>query len=818
MQLLSHHTNWGQFSVIFVRMNSLFIKRFQFLIGFFMLFGYAEAQKKVSISGYIREKSSGEMLSGATIYLYPSKIATFSNTYGFYSITLASNVPQKIYVKEPGFQLDSADWDAQNDTFKSFGLNLIPENEDVEKLEEVTVVTKKSTLADKVEMSKIDIPVNQIKDIPALFGEKDVLKVIQLLPGVQKGGEGQSGIYVRGGGPDQNLLILDEATVYNASHLFGFFSVFNGDALRSVELTKGGFPARYGGRLSSVIDLNMKEGNNQRYVGEVGIGLISSRFTFEGPIKKGKSSFMISGRRTYIDLLAQPIIYAQTGGNAGYYFYDMNAKFNYILSEKDKLFVSGYFGRDNFYASTNEGNSKSDFSFGWGNRTLTGRWNHQFNSRLFSNLSILHSHYDLSIDAIESNGSDKFSLGYSSVINDYGLKYDFDWRPNPSHLVRYGISMINHQFNPSAVVVTASNQELLNKTIDVINTYESGIYIEDQIKWSDWKFLPGLRMSQYEVDKSRFVNLEPRLSLSFNWDKTLAFKWSYAQMNQYIHLLSNSGIGLPTDLWVPATNNLKPMNSEQFAFGVAKDFKKGYSISLEYYDKTMTNVLQYKDGASFLLQDNFDPNVPSDSKSWEKLVTSGKGKSRGFELFLQKQLGKLSGWIGYTLSWTTLEFDELNGGKPFYAKYDRRHDASVVVIYKIDKNLSFATTWVYGTGNAITMPQGTVNGSSHQLQKFPYLWDPNRGGINQNIDYGSRNDFRMEAYHRLDLSLKFSTEKKRGTRTWELSIYNAYNQANPFFYYGSLEYDPSTGNPVRNLKKITLFPVIPSISWSFKFK
>ncbi len=818
MQLLSHHTNWGQFSVIFVRMNSLFIKRFQFLIGFFMLFGYAEAQKKVSISGYIREKSSGEMLSGATIYLYPSKIATFSNTYGFYSITLASNVPQKIYVKEPGFQLDSADWDAQNDTFKSFGLNLIPENEDVEKLEEVTVVTKKSTLADKVEMSKIDIPVNQIKDIPALFGEKDVLKVIQLLPGVQKGGEGQSGIYVRGGGPDQNLLILDEATVYNASHLFGFFSVFNGDALRSVELTKGGFPARYGGRLSSVIDLNMKEGNNQRYVGEVGIGLISSRFTFEGPIKKGKSSFMISGRRTYIDLLAQPIIYAQTGGNAGYYFYDMNAKFNYILSEKDKLFVSGYFGRDNFYASTNEGNSKSDFSFGWGNRTLTGRWNHQFNSRLFSNLSILHSHYDLSIDAIESNGSDKFSLGYSSVINDYGLKYDFDWRPNPSHLVRYGISMINHQFNPSAVVVTASNQELLNKTIDVINTYESGIYIEDQIKWSDWKFLPGLRMSQYEVDKSRFVNLEPRLSLSFNWDKTLAFKWSYAQMNQYIHLLSNSGIGLPTDLWVPATNNLKPMNSEQFAFGVAKDFKKGYSISLEYYDKTMTNVLQYKDGASFLLQDNFDPNVPSDSKSWEKLVTSGKGKSRGFELFLQKQLGKLSGWIGYTLSWTTLEFDELNGGKPFYAKYDRRHDASVVVIYKIDKNLSFATTWVYGTGNAITMPQGTVNGSSHQLQKFPYLWDPNRGGINQNIDYGSRNDFRMEAYHRLDLSLKFSTEKKRGTRTWELSIYNAYNQANPFFYYGSLEYDPSTGNPVRKLKKITLFPVIPSISWSFKFK
>lgn len=783
-----------------------------------MFFCVVKAQKKVSISGYVREKSSGEMLGGASIFIIPAQSSTFTNTYGFYSITTSVNVPQKIYVKAPGFELDSFLWEATSDTFKSFGLNLIPDNVDIEKIDEVNVVTKKSTLADKVEMSKIDIPVNQIKDIPALFGEKDVLKVIQLLPGVQKGGEGQSGIYVRGGGPDQNLLILDEATVYNASHLFGFFSVFNGDALRSVELTKGGFPARYGGRLSSVIDLSMKEGNNQKYTGEVGIGLISSRFTFEGPIKKGKSSFMISGRRTYIDLLVQPFIYAQTGGNAGYYFYDMNAKFNYILSEKDKIYVSGYFGRDNFYASANEGLSKSDFGFGWGNRTLTARWNHQFNNRLFSNLSLLHSHYDLSIDAKESTGSDEFSLAYSSIINDFGFKYDFDWRPNPMHLVRYGISMINHQFNPSAVVVTASNQELLNKSVDVIQTYESGVYIEDQIKWNDWKFLPGLRLSQYKIDNEQFLNPEPRISASFNWDKSLAIKGSYAKMNQYIHLLSNSGIGLPTDLWVPATLNLKPMNSEQVALGVAKDLKKGYSISFEYYYKKMINIVQYKDGASFLLQDNFDPNVPSDSKSWEKQVTSGKGNSEGFELFLQKQLGKLSGWIGYTLSWTTLQFDDLNGGKPFYAKYDRRHDASVVAIYKFDKEFSFAATWVYGTGNAITMPQGTVNSSAHQLQKIPYLWDPNSGRVNNNIDYGSRNDFRMEAYHRLDLSFKFSQEKKRGTQTWEVSLYNAYNQANPFFYYGNLEKDNQTGESVRKLKKVTLFPVIPSISWSFKFK
>ena len=287
-------------------------------------------------------------------------------------------------------------------------------------------------------------------------------------------------------------------------------------------------------------------------------------------------------------------------------------------------------------------------------------------------------------------------------------------------------------------------------------------------------------------------------------------------MNQYIHLLSNSGIGLPTDLWIPATEKLKPMNSEQIAFGVAKDFKGGYSLSFEYYNKKMTNIVQYKDGASFLLQDNLDPNVPSDSKSWESQVTSGNGKSQGCELFLQKQIGKLSGWIGYTLSWTILQFDELNGGNPFYAKYDRRHDASVVAIYKIDKNFSLAATWVYGTGNAITMPQGTVNASAHQLQKIPYLWDPNFGGINNNLDYGSRNDFRMEAYHRLDLSFKFMKEKERGTQTWELSVYNAYSRANPFFYYGSLDY--VDGKNVRTLKKITLFPIIPSISWSFKFK
>lgn len=795
-------------------MMKLVLRKAILIIALFQFVSVCKAQQLVSISGYISEKSSGEMLGGVAIALYPSRYSTSSNSYGFYSISARKNKPQKIYYRFPGFQLDSFIWSAKSDTSFSVGLVIMPQGDDFEKIKKIEIIAKKSTIADKVEMSKIDIPINQIKEIPALLGEKDVMKVIQLLPGVQKGGEGQSGIYVRGGGPDQNLIILDEATVYNANHLFGFFSVFNGDALKSVELTKGGFPARYGGRLSSVIDLNMKEGNNQKYVGEVGIGIISSRFTLEGPIKKGKSSFMVSGRRTYLDILAKPLIMATSDGlNAGYYFYDMNAKFNYIISEKDKLFVSGYFGRDNFYANDNTSGDINEFSFGWGNRTLTTRWNHQFTPRLFSNLSLIYSHYDLTLNSTSIVGKDSFSLNYASIINDFGFKYDFDWRPLPNHQIRYGVSAINHRFSPSAIVIRSGGEDLLNKTVDVISTFESGAYIEDQIKMDEFKFMPSFRLSHYLIGSKQYLNPEPRLSISYNYSRSLAFKGAYSVMNQYIHLLSSSGVGLPTDLWVPATENIKPMRSEQLAIGFAKDYKGGYSLSIESYYKTMENMIQYKDGASFFLQDNFDPNVPSDSKSWESQVTSGKGKSYGTEVFIQKQMGKFSGWIGYTLSWTILKFDELNDGKPFYAKYDRRHDLSLVGIYKISKYLTLAATWVYGTGNAITMPQGYMASSAHQLSKIPYVWNPSFSTGNSQIDYTSRNNFRMEPYHRLDIGLRFSKEIKKGLQTWELSFYNAYSRMNPFFYYGSED-----NNNVVTLKKVTLFPLIPSLSWSLKFK
>jgi hypothetical protein len=786
-------------------------------VGFLLFLSPLTAQQKqATLSGFISDKTSGETFSNATISLYPNGTSTTTNTYGFYSITIPASEKQIVYITLSGFEIDSFHWDAQKN--REQNAQLKPAGK-VERMTGVDIRSKKNTVADKVDMSRIDIPVNQIKKIPALMGEKDVLKVIQLMPGVQTGGEGQSGIYVRGGGPDQNLMILDEAIVYNASHLFGFFSVFNGDALKSVELVKGGFPARYGGRLSSVVDLTMKEGNNQRYTGEIGVGSIASRFTLEGPIKKGKSSFMISGRRTYLDLLIQPFVYAASGNNLGYYFYDFNAKANHKFSDKDKLFFSGYFGKDNFYTVIREQDSRLNTDFGWGNRTLTARWNHVFSPKLFSNASLIYSHYNLNIGLNSYSPFDTFLLSYRSIINDYGVKYDFDWRPHPKHQVRYGMQTTWHRFQPAALVVKAGQMDELTNKINVINTYESGLYIEDLWKLNRFKLNPGFRVSHYAVQGKNYLNPEPRFSMSYNINKDLAVKGSYARMFQYIHLLSNSGISLPTDLWVPATANLLPMRSEQTAIGIAKDFDQGFSVTLEGYYKDMKNVIQYKEGASFLLEDDiFEGSGTASNQTWESAVTRGDAWSYGMELFLQKKTGPITGWIGYTLSWTQMKFNELNYGRPFFARYDRRHDISVVGMYEVKKNVDFAVTWVYGTGNAVTAAQGYIPGNAHQMSRYPIIWNPDLQSYNNFVDFGYRNNFRMEAYHRLDLGLQFHKEKRKGTQTWEVSVYNAYNQANPFFYYGSSITNGRTGEEYVSMKKVTLFPLIPSVSYTFKFK
>ncbi|MEI7596551.1 MAG: TonB-dependent receptor [Bacteroidota bacterium] len=785
-------------------------KRTKFiLITLLLLSSMGFSQTKHTISGYIREAGSKELLIGVNVYFPKLKTGTTSNTYGFYSITLPDDSLDIAY-SYIGYQTQIMKIKLDKDL--SFNIDLAKTIE----LSEVVISARNEKISETTKMSSIDIPIAQIKNIPTLLGEKDVFKVLQLMPGVQKGSEGNSGIYVRGGGPDQNLIILDDAQVYNANHLFGFFSVFNGDALKSVELIKGGFPARYGGRLSSVIDMNMKEGNKEKLTGEAGIGLISSRLTLEGPILKGKSSFIVSGRRTYIDMLIRPFLNPEVGV-AGYYFYDLNAKANYDFGDKDKLYISGYFGRDKFGIKQKNSNTNMQSGLYWQNATSTARWNHLINNKLFLNTSFIFSDYTLNISSKEKYDQNTYELLYKSGIRDFSLKSDFYYTFNPKNLFRFGAVVCRHQFTPSAFVFKDSYNNLNESKAKYINSIESGLYVEDEAKLSErLKVNGGLRLSDLYSQKKSYLNLEPRLASNYKLNDDLSFKLSYALMNQYIHLLSNTGIGLPTDLWVPATSRTKPQQSQQIAAGFAKDFiPQNFTLSIEGYYKASKNIITYKEGASFL--GISDPTEGSDF-TWEDNITSGKGWSYGGEILLQRKTGKFSGWIGYTLSWTQLQFDEVNFGKKFWAKYDRRHDISVVMIYEIKKNITLSATWVYGTGNAISLPLGEQPVSVHNMvQSSSKGNDPNMFDYLPTLPfYGEKNGYRMKAYHRADIGIQWHKEKKWGERTFELGFYNAYNRKNPFFYFSQVELN-SSNQSVRKLKQVSIFPIIPSISWTFKF-
>lgn len=779
----------------------------------------AAAQETFTLSGNVKEAGSQELLLGVTIYTESKSAGTVTNNFGYYALQLPTGKHRIIY-NFVGYDAVTKEVTISGD--KVLNVNLASAHSEIGEVVVNASKTQKKVSQD-VQMSTIEIPIKTIKDIPALFGEKDVLKVLQLMPGVQSGSEGQSGLYVRGGGPDQNLIILDGATVYNAQHLFGFFSLFNGDALRSVELIKGGFPARYGGRLSSVIDMNMKDGNKEKVTGELGIGVISSKGLIEGPFAKGKGSFIVSGRRTYIDVLTQPIIRAFNNGNsAGYYFYDLNAKANYEINDKNRVYLSGYFGRDKFYLREKYENSfdgqeqsyTNKVNFGWGNATGTARWNHLFGPKLFSNTSLIYSFYELAISAEEeSTGNSDFTLGYGSGITDYTLKQDFDWYANNKHKVKFGLQATHHTFTPDALVVRDISFGLDIDRKTQYTSVETGLYLEDEWKISNrLKSLYGVRLSTFTTNKVTYVNPEPRVALAYNLKSDVSLKASYATMNQYVHLLSTSGVGLPTDLWVPATDLIKPQNSQQVAVGMAKDFEKqNFSLTVEGYYKTMNNIIGYKEGASFLAIQESDEGL--ESISWEENVTSGKGTSYGAEVLLQRKQGRLTGWAGYTLSWTTHQFDELNNGKKFFARYDRRHDISLVGVYELKENITLSATWVYGTGNAITLPIST-----YQTSELSNVSSPSRDNFYRanGTEYTDRNAFRMRAYHRADIGVQVMKQKKSGVRTWEFSVYNSYNRKNPFYYFiGSEEqFNPDSK---QVLKQVSLFPILPSVSWNFKF-
>ncbi len=746
-------------------------------------FSYAQ---NITISGYISDKKSGERLTGAVVYLPDLQVGTAGNTFGFYSITIPSGNDS---VEIKGSYIGYSSF--QKKIPRSQNLTLNVELEENKELAEVVITSQKAALHQKTQMSAIDLPINTIKSLPAFLGEPDIMKAIQLLPGIQGGNEGTSGLYVRGGSPDQNLILLDGVPVYNASHLFGFFSVFNADAIRSVEVIKGGFPARYGGRLSSVIDINMKEGNKNEIHGEGGIGIVASRLTLEGPIQKGKSSFMVSGRRTYIDLLAAPLMTGNSKG--GYFFYDLNGKANFTLGKKDHLYISGYFGNDKFYFSekSNDLGNSSRFAGGikWGNITGVGRWNHEFNPKLFGNLTTYYSQYKFQVSAESnstSNGStDEFLLRYTSGIHDMAAKYDFDYYLSSSHNFKAGVGVIAHTYTPGAQTTKINTGGTKSDTtIGQSSIYGTEIdaYIEDDVKITPLlKANIGIHFTGFSVRSKFYNSIQPRLAVRYLLSEKLSAKASFVQMNQYINLLTNSSVGLPTDLWVPSTNRIAPQLSHQAAAGLAYTHDAGYEFSLEGYYKTMENILEYKEGASFF----------NSTTGWEDKVEVGKGTSYGGEVFIQKKKGKFTGMLGYTLSWSNRTFANLNNGRTFPYKYDRRHDFKVAGVYKVSPRIELSAEWLYGTGNAITLPIG-------------YYKDQNGEDI---TIYGSRNGYRMPAYHRGDVSIRFTKEKKRHDRSWIIGAYNVYNRKNPFFIY----------EDGGKFKQVSLFPIIPSVSYQFKF-
>ncbi len=772
-----------------------------------------------TVSGYVQDAESGEKLIGANLFVPSLAAGTITNAYGFFSLTLPGD-SASVRVSYIGYRTTVVSFTLAQDL--EFNINLPPLRESLDAVE--VVAEREELLVETSQMSKIDVPIVQIKTMPALLGEVDVLKSLQLLPGIQSGNEGSTGLYVRGGGPDQNLILLDGAPVYNASHLFGFFSVFNADAIRNVSLTKGGFPARYGGRLSSVVDINLKEGNLKEYRGEAAIGLVASRFTFEGPIQKDRSSFILSARRTYIDILARPIIALseEEDVTAGYYFYDVNAKVNHIFSNDNRIFLSLYAGNDKFYAREKTGFDAGTFSekaeldsgLDWGNITATLRWNHVFSNKLFSNSTLTFSRYQFDIDVEEQSTlknaqgeqNELYAARYFSGIQDWSAKIDLDYIPTLRHYIRFGGSAIHHTFKPGASQIRAeiTGEIPIDNTFrpsDEVQAVEWAAFVEDDAELTrSLKINLGVHVAGLAVNGTSYASVQPRLAARWLVHPDWSLKGSYVRMTQFIHLLTNSGVGLPTDLWLPATDRVKPQEATQYALGLAHT-RRDLNISVEGYYKNMSNLIEYKEGASFLGLDT----------DWQDNIETGDGVSYGMELFVQKKKGRTTGWIGYTLSWTERTFPNLNFGRTFDYRYDRRHDFSLVVAHQWKPNIDLSATWVYGTGNAITLPL-----ASYQTPIF-IPGTPPGDFLTEGNYYGQRNGFRMAAYHRLDMSINFRKPLTKGERVWSIGVYNAYSRRNPFYISLDTNFDAATNGSERVFKQISLFPVIPSVSYRRSF-
>ncbi len=804
-------------------MKSVFFGRWMIFIGLALACLPGFAQKR-TISGYVMDAASKETLIGATVFDRNSGKGCATNNYGFYTLTLDQGGVD--------LQVSYVGYTQQNkaiDLKENLSINFLLETNTT--LDEVVVEATRATVsARSPQMSVVELPVQQIKSIPTLFGEADVLKAIQLLPGVQNGSEGSAGMYVRGGGPDENLLLLDGVPVYNVNHALGFFSVFNPDALKNVTLYKGSFPAHFGGRLSSVVDIRMKEGDMQKYHGNVSVGLISSKLNVEGPIVKDKLSFNLSFRRTYGDLLIKPTLWIASAISpdmsklrAGYNFYDLNAKLNWKISDKDRLYLSFYTGDDaisfgvRYKDYENDGvqyTNNMGLGWRWGNKVASLRWNHVMSQKLFMDASVNYTQYrhrltmDMSderfYEQYNQTVKDEFNMAYKSGINDITAKVDFDYTPLPNHEIRFGGNYTYHMFRPEvqSAKMVEGNQTAIDTTMSASNVYahETALYAEDNMTFGDiFRVNAGVHYSTFTVDGKTYQSVQPRLSASVMLASNLSLKAGYAYMTQYVHLLSNSSLSLPTDLWVPVTKNIVPMNAHQWSLGAFYELPRLFDISLEGYYKTMDNLIEYKDGASFF----------GSSDTWENKVCMGRGWAYGVEFLVQRSFGKTTGWIGYTWAHAKRQFDregmEINGGKVFPAKYDRRHDLSITVQHKFSERFDLSGTWVFSSGNCGTLGTQVYEGLMDEWGYIP------------SINALERNNFRMGNYHRLDLSVNFHKQKKHGIRTWNISVYNVYNHKNPFIVYTDYGWDEATQTEKKRLMQASLFQIIPSVSYSYKF-
>lgn len=781
--------------------------------------------RKFTISGYVTDGTSSETLIGANILESRQQQGTTTNPYGFYSITLPAGETELSF-SYLGYTTRQYKLELSKDTL----INVLMQ--DNNQLEEVVIISDKAEAGiTATQMGAQEIPIAQIKNTPSILGEADVMKTIQLMPGVQAGVEGSAGLYVRGGGPDQNLILLDGVPVYNVDHLFGFFSVFTPEAVKKVTLFKSSFPARFGGRLSSVVDVRSNDGDMKKYHGTLSIGLLSSKIQLEGPIIRDKTSFNISARRSYIDLIAKPFM--PKDDKISYYFYDINAKINHKFSDRSRLFLNFYNGKDSYYFKTTDSSSsmyKDKMSLNWGNTIATARWNYIFNQKLFSNTTVAYNKYRMDANStvytktnlIESISESNYHSNYHSGICDWSYLIDFDYNPTPAHHIKFGAGYLHHDFRPEVATSKIqekedgiTKQDTLYNSISnsTIQAHEVSAYIEDNFDiGSRLRMNVGLHLSMFRVQRRNYFSAQPRVSARYQLTRHTALKASYTKMSQYIHLLSSTPISMPTDLWVPVTSKIKPMQAHQYSLGSYYTGLPGWEFSVEGYYKQMRNVLEYKEGVSFL----------GSSSGWENKVEMGKGRSMGIEFMAQKTTGKTTGWIAYTLAKSDRKFavGGINNGERFPYKYDRRHNLSLVVNHKFSNRIDIGASWIFSTGGTATI-----------AEEVTAIIRPGEDAIQQKDYIEKRNNYRLPASHRLNIGVNFNKKTKHGVRTWNISLYNAYNAMNPTMIYSNnsggyasyiknqedgkvyLQYIPAK----RKITKLTLLPCVPSVTYTYKF-